>query len=257
MSGSVLAADLAHALDPVLWAREVLQWEADAIQGRLLRSAGQRVMLCCTRQWGKSTTTATAAAHRALYRPGELIVVLSPSARQSAELIRKMETVFRRVGEEPKGDGDNAISVVLKNGSRVVGLPGKEGTIRGFSGPGLIIVDEASKVADSVYFATRPMLATRPDGAVWLLSTPFGRRGFFWKEWQDGNGWDRIKVTGPECSRIARSFLDEERRCQPDWWFRQEYLCEFCDVTDSAFSHQTILDAVSDEVEPLEGFEDE
>jgi hypothetical protein len=253
----MMARDLVHGLDAVRWAADVLRWEADPVQARLLRLQAERAMLCCSRQWGKSSTTAVAAAHRAIFHPGELILVVSPSARQSAELLRKMESVLSAAGEKTTGDGDNALSLALRNGSRIVGLPGRESTIRGFSGPGLVIVDEASKVQDEVYYAVRPMLATRSDGALWLLSTPFGRRGFFWKEWEKGGkAWERIRVSGPECPRISREFLAEEKRTQPEWWYRQEYLCEFVDVTDSAFNHQAVLAAVRPEVEALDDEED-
>jgi hypothetical protein len=58
-----------------------------------------------------------------------------------------------------KGDGDNEMSSQFPNGSRIVGLPGSEGTIRGFSAVSLLLVDEASRVPDELYLAVRPMLA--------------------------------------------------------------------------------------------------
>ena len=58
-----------------------------------------------------------------------------------------------------RGDGDNAISLLLPNGSRIVGLPGTEATVRGFSAVSLMLIDEAARVADEMYKALRPMLA--------------------------------------------------------------------------------------------------
>ena len=40
----------------------------------------------------------------------------------------------------------------LPNGSRIVGLPGKEANIRGYSA-NLLIIDEASRVPDDLYKA--------------------------------------------------------------------------------------------------------
>jgi hypothetical protein len=47
---------------------------------------------------------------------------------------------------------------------------------------------------------------------LWLMSTPYGKRGFFWEEWREGTeGWERIQVAGPECPRISKQVLEEER----------------------------------------------
>ena len=100
--------------------------------------------------------------------------MVSPSARQSGEFLRKAEGFVRRLGIRPKGDGDNEMSLVFPNGSRIVGLPGNEATVRGFSAVSLLLVDEAARVSDELYLAMRPMLAVS-DGDVWLMSTPFGQ----------------------------------------------------------------------------------
>ncbi len=48
---------------------------------------------------------------------------------------------------------------MLENGSRIVSLPGTEGTIRSYSAVRLLLVDEASRVDDDTIAAVRPMLA--------------------------------------------------------------------------------------------------
>jgi len=92
--------------------------------------------------------------------------------------VRKAAGFARRLGMRTKGDGTNEMSLQFPNGSRIVGLPGSEETIRGFSAVSLLLVDEASRVADELYMAVRPMLAAS-SGALWLMSTPCGKRGFF------------------------------------------------------------------------------
>ena len=56
-------------------------------------------------------------------------------------------------------------------------LLGTEKTIRGFSGAVLLIVDEAARVDDALYYALKPMLAVS-GGSLLMLSTPYGLRGF-------------------------------------------------------------------------------
>jgi hypothetical protein len=92
-------------------------------------------------------------------------------------------------------------------GSRLVGVPSREDTVRGFSAVSLILVDEAARVPDEMYHSVRPMLAVG-YGAFWLMSTPLGKRGFFWEAWDRGKEpWTRISVptslTG-EAPRLCR-----------------------------------------------------
>jgi hypothetical protein len=171
--------------DPVEWVKECLGFTADRMQARILRTKTKRGVLNCSRQWGKSTITAAKAVHEAQRREGSLTLVVSPSGRQSGEFLKKAKVFVRRLGIRPKGDGDNPISIALPNGSRIVGLPGMEATIRGFSAVSLLLVDEAGWVSDELYRAIRPMLAVS-DGTLWLMSTPHGKQGFFYETWEHG-----------------------------------------------------------------------
>ena len=155
------------------------------------------------------------------------------------------------VDEPPKLVEDNRLLLQLLSGSRVVSIPSQEGTVRGFSGVDLIVEDEASRVPDDLYRAVRPMLAIS-GGRLILMSTPFGKRGHFFQEWdKGGSGWERICVTAPECPRISPEFLEEERESMGDCWFQQEYMCEFMDSQDSVFSYEQVMVALSAEVQPL------
>ncbi len=89
-------------------------------------------------------------------------------------------------------------------------------------------------------------------GSFSCLSTPFGKRGHFFEAWQDGGAeWERIEIPATRCGRITPAFLEEERRQMGDWWFRQEYLCEFVATTDQVFAYDLVMGALSDEVAPL------
>ncbi len=208
----------------------------------MLRTDSKRVVLNCTRQWGKSTVTAVKAVHRAMFEDESLTLVLSPSERQSALLVRKAAQFMRRLGLKTRGDGQNGVSVVFPNGSRIVGLPGNERFLRGFSAVSLLVVDEASRVEDELYRSMRPMLAVS-DGDIWLMSTPAGRLSVvFWRAWDTGDGesWVRLKVPATECPRIRPSFLETERKVQGERKFRQEYLCEFVQDNEALFSEDLL-----------------
>jgi hypothetical protein len=233
------------------WMRERLRFEPDEVQRRVLSGTGKRVVLNCTRQWGKSTITAAKAVHQASTESGCLTVVVSPSARQSREFVRKAAEFGRRLGGSTKGDGDNEISLEFQNHSRIVGLPGNEATTRGYSAVRLLLVDEAARVSDELYKSIRPMLAVS-GGSLWLMSTPFGKRGFFWEVWaRGGPEWERVEVGADACPRIPRAFLQEERAAMGEQWYRQEYQCEFVDAVSGAFDQDLMERAVSDRFEPL------
>jgi hypothetical protein len=65
-------------------------------------------------------------------------------------------------------------------------------------------------------------------GRLICLSTPFGRRGFFWDAWaRGGDDWQRIEIPASKCPRITPAFLDEERRALGESCYRQEFECSF------------------------------
>jgi len=246
-----LASDLRFALDRASFA-ERLGLAPDRWQEDLLRSSAGRVLLNCSRQSGKSTISAIVALHRALYHPGSLVLCLAPALRQSQELFGKVAGFYRDLGRPVPPQGERKLSLELENGSRIVTLPGSEKTIRGFSGASLLLVDEAARVDDGLYYAVRPMLAVW-GGSLMMMSTPFGKRGVFFEEWSGGEDWERYEVPASECPRIPAGFLEEERRTLPRRVFRQEYECSFEETEDSVFSHEDVQAAISDEVTPLFG----
>lgn len=252
MRSQELQNDLRAALDPVKFARDRLNIILDEWQAQVLTSVGKRIILNCSRQAGKSTVSSIMALVRALYFPKSLILLVSPSLRQSTELFRKVLDNLKKLHERPKLVEDNKLSTQFENDSRIISLPGKEGTIRGFSGASLIIIDEASRVDDTTYKAVRPMLAVS-GGKIILLSTPWGKRGFFFEEWQNGGaGWERFKIPAAQITRIPAAFLEEEKKSLGDFFFAQEYCCEFRETVDQVFTYDMVMKAISSDIKPLE-----
>jgi len=237
-----------RGMDAVRFARTQLGFEPDLKQAAVLRANARQGILNCSRQWGKSTVTAAMAVHRAFADPETLVLVLSPSERQSGEFLRKSASFVRKLGLPVRGDGDNDVSLMLPNQSRIVGLPGKEKTVRGFSKVSLLLIDEASRVEDDLYDAVRPMLAVS-DGDLWLMSTPFGRRGFFYETWVNGDpDWLRIEVPVTDCPRIKPSFLKRMKKGMSERKFRQDFLCEFVGDDDSLFDEELIRSLIREDI---------
>jgi len=248
---SSLSLELRCALDPATFARVKLDFEPDPWQAGLLTSTSLRSLLNCCRQSGKSTTTAILALHTSYYSPGSLVLLGSPSFRQSGELFAKVTDFRKRLDSDLKLEEDNKHSFELKNGSRVVCLPGTAETIRGFSAPDLIIEDESAFVGDDFNRAVRPMLAVS-NGRLILMSTPNGKRGHFHEAWsKGGDEWDRVEVPASKCPRITPEFLKQERRDLGEYHYRQEYECEFVDSAHQLFRSADIERAITDDVKPL------
>lgn len=254
---------------------EPLGWSADGWQRELLHSQHQQLLVCCSRQSGKSLIAAAKALSLALTRPKSVIVLISRSLRQASEVLRKVKEINRAYrGERLRtqlwqpvpvkklaeldtqidSEGtvrDNELSLEFGNGSRIISMPCSPDTVVGFT-VDLLILDEAARIPDSVYFPLRPMLAiarSEGRGQLLALSTPFGKRGWFWEAWksctesEDKCGkpdWHRLQIKASQCPRISQEFLDKERRDLGARWFQQEYETLFADAIDSVFSGEDI-----------------
>jgi len=241
----------AYALDPVTWAEKALGFKADPWQSEVLRSTESRILLNCSRQSGKSSICALLALWTAIYRPGSLILCLSPSLRQSSELFHAVARFYGALSESVASRGESALRLELANGSRIISLPGQEQTVRGYAGVSLLIVDEAARVPDDLYFSVRPMLAVS-NGRLIALSTPWGKRGWFYEIFKEPNGWRTWTITADQCPRISTAFLEEEKRSMPKAWYEAEYFCAFNEPEDSVFGYDDVMRAISSDVKPLE-----
>jgi hypothetical protein len=227
--------DLAHSLDPVLWAEEVLGFHPDPWQADLLRSRSKKIILNCSRQSGKSTVCAALGLHESIYRRPSFGLVIAPTQDQSSELMLKFDE-FRGAVELPSDylSTDTKLAVRFANGNRFIARPGSEKSARSFSAVTLLLEDEAARVADALYNSVRPMLAVS-NGRHVLMSTPFGKQNHFFKIWdQERDLWEWYEIPAEKCPRITKEFLEEEQRTNP--WFEQEYHCVFMESEGAIFS---------------------
>jgi hypothetical protein len=232
-----LADQLGLSLDP---------WQRAA-----LTSSVSQCLWNVHRQGGKSTVAALLALHTALSQPGALVLVVSPTERQSKLLFQSVMRFYRALGKPVPALIENRLSVELMNASAIHALPGDADTIRGFAGVDLLLVDEAARVPDEMVAAVRPMLAVS-GGRLVTMSTPNGQVGWWWLAWSEGgDDWERVEVPASSCPRISAAWLDQERRALPASWFAAEYENQFTDVEDAAFRGVDIDAAFSPDVRPL------
>jgi len=245
----MIAIDLGRALDPALIGADC-RLVLDPWQVALMREQHPRILMCCSRQSGKSTVADLIAISTALTHPSALVLLISPSQRQSAELFRSLMVHFRQLADVPEIKSESVLRLELMNGSRIIALPGESNTVRGYSGATLIICDEAARIPDELLAAIRPMLATS-NGRLIALSTPHGRQGWFFEAWHGDPYWHRVRVSAEQCPRISKEFLDEEMRELGPQRYAEEYQLAFLDAQSAVFSALLIARAFTSEVAPL------
>jgi hypothetical protein len=138
-------------------------------------------------------------------------LILAPSERQAKETFAKATSLYRH---DVPADSYRKLGMELRNGSRTEALPGTERRVRGYSDVDLLILDEAARIDDALYYTVRPMLAVS-GGRLLMMSTPYGKRGVFYEEWIGPESWERYEVPATQCPSIFEEFLEEERRTLP------------------------------------------
>ncbi len=235
----------AYSLDPILWARDVLEVTLDPWQRQLVSTpAGSRAIALTHRQAGKTTAASVALSHQMTFgTAGFTNLVIAPTARQSGEVVRRTRQFLVKAGA--KLQSDNAFSLVLPSGSRVLGLPGSDdASIRGLSVEGLLVEDESARCSDALYEAATPMLLRHAKTSrLMLLSTAWAAHGHFYKIWSEGDekDWRKIQAFIQDCSHLTPEQIERERRSMPANVFAREYEGQF-DQTDSRFFSLTSID---------------
>ena len=142
----------------------------------------------------------------------------------------------------PKCDG-----FTLTNGSQIVSLPDSEETIRGFSAPRMIVVDEAAFASESVFQALEPMLLVS-NGTLIILSTPNGQTGYFYDQWHaDPSPWTKVMGSLERCPRVSPEAIETIRKSVSKDIFEQEFECKFVPASGQVISLETLRKCYRDD----------
>jgi len=274
---TLVARDLIESLDPVEYIRrfdelEPYEWQIFILNR--IRAGDKRISIVGARQSGKSTIIAGVPAY-VCKNEKALSLIYAPSKEQAEDDIMKVKEYINNDDSYPNLQLDSLEHVKLPNGSFIKANAATAKTKRGKSKPRILLFDEAALIEDPLYKTVRPMLTNNPNCILLLLSSPFGKRGFFYKT-QSARGWLKVMVKAPwdivdgklveaepEKKFRARmlekgiygfysprhtdyAFMQEELGEQGERWFRQEYLCEFVETEDSAFAVEYIEAAARD-----------
>jgi len=207
------------------WARDKFEFEASPRQTEILNLDAKYLILCCNRQWGKTTTIALKALYEALHKPKLSICVISRTKEQAGLLIEKVSDCAVHLGLRVRRVLGQRYSFKFPNGSQIVAVPHNEDTSAGRTA-NILIVDEAARVSDRVYFSTS-CYVVRTHGAIWLLSTPKRQAGFFYNFWHNADPkWKRVFSNVHDCPDLDPDYLDIQKRADPHG-YAQDFECQF------------------------------
>jgi tRNA(Met) C34 N-acetyltransferase TmcA len=220
-------------------------WQSDF----LTDTQHKRVILNCARQTGKSSMVAIRAIYEALTTPGSLILVISPTFRQSMLLFSKIMRFYDTAERPILPIKETETQLRLENDSWIVSLPSSEANVRGFSKVDFIAVDEAARVGADVYAAIMPMLLVS-GGRIVMLSTPWGYDNFYSDVWHNNdNDWHKVKITADACPRITKEAIAIQRENMLSWQIDQELYCSFESSQLSLLSESAIKSLFAEHVE--------
>lgn len=222
------------------FAAAVLPFPLTALHLEILDVAKRFGILNCHRRFGKTSLIATRAAWTALSQPDSVTLVVAATQNQAEELVARAATYLDKVAIPYRRDPRNGIR--LANGSRILALPNREESIRGYSAD-LILIDEAAFVPDETFEAL-PILASSRQPSLWLLSTPRGKAGFFYEIWISSDPtWARIRASAGDATHLD-PFILEASRARGAAHYAREYLCEFSAGSESLFNPDLLRRAV-------------
>ena len=239
---------IAIGLDVDAFARAAFDIKLDKWQQQALESTSQRLAIAASRQSGKSVIAALIALRTALYSRNQLVLILSPSLRQSSYMFSsKVVGAVHNLQDQDllpaQIESITATSISFNQGSRIISLPDSESTIRGYSGVSLLVADESARISQELWVAVRPMLATS-HGRLVMVSTPWLREGDFYKAMQADSGFETYSIPATEVPRISPEFLIEEKKALGPF-YESEYMVEWLDNADgiAMFRYEDIMAA--------------
>lgn len=252
-SRSRISRILAKDADPLdqLWA---CPWKLldtpDPWQRKVLSDPRSNWILNASRQSGKTTVVSAQCLWEAMCC-GSFVLILSASEPQAFEFFERVISLYRKWPLVEAVDEPTKSELRLVNGGRILAKANNEATVRVYSSVGRLVIDEASRVPDTLYGAVTPMLAVS-GGRKTLLSTPFGKRGFFYNSWTRGKNFRREEVPWTRCPRLTPQFIEGERAEHGDLWVQQEYECKFLDTVSGVFDVTAFADLIDHDMETLQ-----
>lgn len=252
----------AKPIDPVAWLEKHTGFKAFPYEAEILRDNGLRLrVIRKARQIGMTTTISREGIWKAFTSPHRLILIASPSERQSNRVTRLMhgvidtnEALYKRVVRM------NATEIEIDNKSLIVSVPNSPETIRGYPATDIYLDEAAHFLNDEGVMAVLQPMLIATKGSLTVISTPFGKRGIFWERYQfavNQKGLDpSVKhydfFPSTISPLITEAELERQKLILSELEYRQEYLAEFLEEVDVYYPMELITPCIVPSLELLE-----
>ena len=245
-------------VDPVEFCTEVLDFIPTPYQKRFLEDESKRVLLCWSRQSGKSHSIAARSISFSLTHPRTLTLIVAPCLRQSMIISDRIQDLLARLTRRQRKawiEKQQRTQVLFRNGSRIIALPCSENLLRGYTA-NVVITDEANffEHDDRIFFSVlMPMLATT-DGTLIVSSTPWNQDSVFYTFYND-EAFSRHLVTwrdAVEAELIKPDFIEQMRKLLPMERFQREFEAKFVEDVDSWLAQSLIVSCIDSQLEPYD-----
>ena len=205
----------------------------------LIKGPAKYVTAVAPRQTGKTFLSIQTLLYWAINDPGCLIFFVSPTYAQASKPLDELYNAIAKSGIVETYNR-SALSLVLKNGSKMVfKSTERSDNLRGYT-VDYMIVDEAAYHRDGVWDSVlKPMLLVKGK-KVLFISTPRGTSNWFYKMYQLGQDPEATNYASTRMEYIENPFLDlqeleEARRVLPEHIFAAEYEGSFTESGNAVF----------------------
>lgn len=191
---------------------------------------------------------------------GYQILYGSSKEKMANENLKRTAQIFR---DSPRlnallADDPTDSYIRLHNGTEFIALPRKVSSFRSWPRVKSVFLDEAAHyelLDDDSFFAAALGRLANTNGYLDIVSTPHGRRGYFFKIFTDAVAgknnfkWWMVPYTqGIEAGLITQEFIDEARLAMSPAMFSQEFECEF-NADGNAAIEGSLIEAAQDTYE--------
>ena len=186
------------------------------------------------------------------YKGGKILIIAGTRMDTAGEIMRRFKELFQNIPGTIL-DAKNSLKLSLKNGTEIEALPSNSDAIRGLTKIKAIFVDESAHfnlIDDSIVLdAILPLVDTN-QADLFLVSTPNGRRGFFYEISINENNYHKIQWDYTVAAGFIYQLEEFEAKFQDNTVdVDQEYRCQFTSPRTSIFGDD--FDTEDFEVEEL------
>ncbi len=258
MSDSLSKEELRET--PSKFVENIIGIEPTYYQKEFMDHPAERKAFVAGRQVGKSRVASWMALHFAVTHPNTTTLVTADALRQSSELF---QTIQGEIGESEMSDEmwgiERQTQTIMEfdNGSRIMCVPtGRSGNkIRGFTAD-MVIVDEAAFIEDHIFEDVLEPMMFVSDGKMVLISTPFGKSGYFYQKATDPNWYSTYEERDGEMRGISsydnphasEEKIDDFMSGKTQVTIDQEVYGRFTEDANSFFSQDLVKSCVDSNV---------